>query len=730
MKLQGNIGFNATLAAIAVAVALGGCSAGGGDKGTTGGGTNGGGGCTGSSCAASTMTLALSTNNVTSSAPATVTATVKDSTGKAVVGTVVSFVVNGQVGKLGSTAALTNSSGVATTTLAPASASTPPGADTLTATAIVGTSTLTQSAGYQVSTTSASITSFTSAVGTGTLDPYAQTTLSLTMSNVSTTAPVTLAVSSDCVAAGKATISPTTVTNTTGSVTFTYQDTGGCGAVRSTDNVVVTPAGGSVSPATLQMALGAPTASSLTFAAATPSTIYLKGSGLAESSTVTFKVVDVAGNPLPNQKVMLGLNTFTGGLQIDGGSVPVQKISNSSGIVSVIVNSGTVPTPVRVRAVLGTDFNASGGTVSSGLVLATGLPTQANFSMSQSLINIEGWNYDDVVSAFNILAADRSGNPVPDGTAITFWSEGGQIAPAASTATAGGIAGATVNFVSSDYRPPDGHVTVLAYALGEESFIDQNGNNVWDAGEPFQDLGDVVKDVLSDGVYDSTTDSYVSLLGSTHGGSSACVDNSAAGAVLAVGAAIPSLPGTCDGTWSPKVYVRRSAEVIFSTSEANPIWVGSSGSTGLSATGGNCPVITRQPGSDPGVVGKYYDVGSNGTWYSGGSTTGTITMLLTDANGIRLNPMPSGTTVTATSDDTASLTVTSVAGQPVVNSPVPTGIQFSYTFVGGATTGTVSINVTTAGPKFRSGATGAKTTTPINIRINKAPAPTPCTNGT
>ena len=722
MKFQGILKMKATFAAMAIGVVLAGCSAGG--KSDTGGG-GGSGGCT-TNCAASTLTLALTSNNVTTSAPVTATATVKDATGKAVVGTVVSFSVNATVGKLGSSAALTNASGVATTTLAPASATTPPGADTITATATINGTTVTQSAGYQVSTTAAAITSFTSAIGTGTLDPYNQTTLTVVMSGVSTSAPVTLGVTSDCVAAGKATISPSTVTNTTGTVTFTYQDTGGCGAVRSTDNVVITPAGGSASPGTLQIALGSPAASSLTFNAASPSTIYLKGSGLAESSTVTFKVVDVAGNPLPGQKVMLGLNTFTGGLAIDGGAVPVQKISNTAGIVSVIVNSGTVPTPVRVRAVLGTDYNAAGGTVSSGLVLATGLPTQANFSMSQTIFNLEGADYNDVLDSFTILAADRSGNPVPDGTAITFWSEGGQIAPSASTSTSLGISSATVNFVSSDFRPLDGHVTVLAYALGEESFIDQNGNNVWDAGEPFQDLGDVVKDVLADGVYDPATDSYVSLLGSAHGGSSACVDNSAAGAVLAITPSIPSLPATCDGTWSSKVYVRRSSEVVFSTSRSNPIWTSNSGLD----TAGACHLISRQPGSDPTIVSNYWDVASNTVWHGAGAT-GTIRMLLTDNNQYRLNPMPAGTTVTVAADDTSVMTVSGALGQPVVNTISPTGISFTYTMqtlaAGGlATSGGATVNVTTPGPLFRSGTRGGATTTSFHITIKSDTAATHC----
>jgi hypothetical protein len=48
----------------------------------------------------------------------------------------------------------------------------------------------------------------------------------------------------------------------------------------------------------------------------------------------------------------------------------------------------------------------------------------------------------------------------------------------------------SVRFCAGNPRPADGRVTILAYALGEESFVDSNGNNRYDAGEPFTDLGD------------------------------------------------------------------------------------------------------------------------------------------------------------------------------------------------------------------------------------------------
>ena len=162
------------------------------------------------------------------------------------------------------------------------------------------------------------------------------------------------------------------------------------------------------------------------------------------------------------------------------------------------VNSGTLPTPVRVnaRCRAATPVIA---TVSSNLSVAVGLPSQLNFSLSQGTKNIEGYNIDGTPNTYQIIAADRSGNPVPAGTSINFVTEGGQVEAIKQTQLVSGIARTTANFVSSEPRPVDGRVTVTAYALGEESFLDLNGNNVRDAGESFQDLGNIFKDRNFDG---------------------------------------------------------------------------------------------------------------------------------------------------------------------------------------------------------------------------------------
>jgi hypothetical protein len=115
--------------------------------------------------------------------------------------------------------------------------------------------------------------------------------------------------------------------------------------------------------------------------------------------------------------------------------------------------------------------------------------------------------------------ADRFSNPVADGTAVQFNAEGGHILPQCTTttnATEGGVC--SVTWTSADPRPTvgkaavppaggsavnrPGRATLMATAIGEESFVDANGNGVFDPGETWYDLGERFRDDNGNGTYD------------------------------------------------------------------------------------------------------------------------------------------------------------------------------------------------------------------------------------
>ena len=644
---------------------------------------------------APSISLALSTTTVTTATPATVTAIVRDATGSGVAGQVVQFSTVDGLGSLAVTSALTDATGSASTTLATTS-TTQSGADQVVAKTTVNGTALQASQGFQLTVTSVTIDYVASDLpaGSPTLSAYGQTGIHVHLKNAIAGTPVTVAITSGCAATGKAILTPSTATTTSGIADFTYRDNG-CGATTDTDTLQASITG-SASTAPLALTIAPPTANSITFVSASPTSIYLKGSGYAETSNVIFKVLDTAGNGLPGQSVQLKPTTSAGGLTVDGVvySDPLAfetKVSDSNGQVSVLVNSGTIPTPVRIVASLTSPSTIT--TVSSSLSIAVGLPSQLNFSLSQGTRNIEGFNIDGTKNTYSIIASDRLGNPVPAGTSINFIAEGGQVVQNAfTTIDTSGNARATANFISSTPRPADGRITVLAYALGEESFIDLNGTNVYAAGDPFQDLGDIYLDRLYNNFYNSNDDQFIST--SLSGNTSACAAIPPAyQSLLKTDVSIPSRPGTCDGVWG-KAYVRRAVETVLSTSDAYPLWYSAPG--GL--YGGSCVSLIVPPGyssdaSETPITGSFIPL--LGAGLSGVGASSTYSFLVADSNTIRLNPMAAGTTIAAAA--TTGVTATILGGTPVPNTSEASFATFSVAFATGTNSGTVTLIFTSPG---------------------------------
>jgi hypothetical protein len=314
--------------------------------------------------------------------------------------------------------------------------------------------------------------------------------------NALVTDSISVVFSSQCVSQNTASVSPNPVLTSTGSAAATYSALGCAG-----DDVITATAtiGGSTITASGTIRVQAAPPSAIQFSSATPNNIRIKGTGDPQTSVVKFTLTNSAGGPVPGQSVRFTLDTAAGGITL----APTTGTSNTSGVVQTTVSSGTVATSVRVTATI---VDSSGNPVagippaqSDSLVISTGLADQDSFSISVGCFNIEGGDYDGTTTNVNILAADRFNNPVPDGTAISFRAEGGQVQP--QCLTTGG--GCSVNFASSNPRTSDHRVTILATAVGEESFTDANGNGRYNSGEAFVDLGEAFLDKNENSVRDS-----------------------------------------------------------------------------------------------------------------------------------------------------------------------------------------------------------------------------------
>lgn len=647
---------------------------------------------------AATLSLALSSESISSSSPASVTATLIDAAGRGIPGSVVAFSVAGGLGRTNVLTALTDATGQAKVMLSP-SAPGNAGADEITASATVGGTAVQSSKGFAINATAVNA-SFDPLPGGFQIAEYGRASLTLRLEGASVLAPVNLSLTSSCVSQGKASISPATVTANATTVAVQYTDLG-CGALQANDPIQATVTGTGLI-ANLTMPLSRPGVSSLAFIKAVPELIYLKGSGLGESSVLTFEVRDASGNPLGNQTVSLALLTGAGGIRMEGLAVgqTFTATSNASGQVSVRVNAGTVPTPVRVSASIDLGGGVAVSTVSSNLSIGVGLPAQANFSLSQGTFNIEGANIDGIRNTYSVIASDRNGNPVPTGTAVNFVTESGQIESSRQIQVVDGLARTTVNFQSGGTRPTDGRVTVTAYMLGEESFIDLNGNNTYDAGEPFQDLGDLFKDRNFDGIFDAQFDEVIPL--AQGGGTQVC--QAAPGiydGLLNITPGIPSRGGsTCDGGWSGagRVYVRRSVETVLSTSTASLFWRGISGLTNT------CANVESRADAPNGAALIARTPVAGDTWF-GGADSGSVFFLVADTNGFRWNPMPAGTTITV-GTPTEGLTV-NLVGAVVPSTTRPTIASLTYAFANpGPATGVINIQIRSPGGTLTSYAIG------------------------
>ena len=236
----------------------------------------------------------------------------------------------------------------------------------------------------------------------------------------------------------------------------------------------------------------------LQFVAADPLTIALKGNGSTatpEVSKLTFAVLDDKGLPVDNVNVDYQLSTTAGGITLSADS----SVTDVNGRSYVWLSAGTAAVNVTVTATVEVTDGSPLVTTSLPLYIGGAIPDQNSFSISATIFNPRGYNYNGSVSEIGIRAADLNNNPAPDGTQISFVTDGGSIERSCTL-----VKGACkVNWISQNPRPADGLVNILARTTGEESFTDNNSNGLFDIGETIEThLSEAYNDENNSGSYE------------------------------------------------------------------------------------------------------------------------------------------------------------------------------------------------------------------------------------
>ncbi|OIO53999.1 MAG: hypothetical protein AUJ55_12625 [Proteobacteria bacterium CG1_02_64_396] len=389
---------------------------------------------------ASGVSVTLSPSNVQVGSSTTVTAVVTDAKGNAVVdGTQVTF--SGGTGTFGVTVASTVSGSVSTSFVPSAS-----GAHTLTATS-------------GAATANATLTANALAVGSVTVTPSAPTLVADGASTITvdvtvrdaTGAPLsgvtpTVSVDSDV------TVGAVAATGVTGISTVTLT----AGSTVGTATISATASGVSAS-GTVQMIGGA--AASVTVSA-TPNNV-----SLGNTTTVTARVLDAQGNPVPNGTQVAFAETTATSATLS--SLYVTTTSGNASITVTPAAAGTVTIGATVGALAQVTTNITVNTLSAAsMTLAVDQTTQ-----TADLVAVPG-----AVITVSATVKDAVGNGV-NGVTVTFTSTVGSLSATTAVTNASGVATVTL----SSTTVGAGAVTATASGLTQSqaiSFVPGTASNV------------------------------------------------------------------------------------------------------------------------------------------------------------------------------------------------------------------------------------------------------------
>lgn len=239
-----------------------------------------------------------------------------------------------------------------------------------------------------------------------------------------------------------------------------------------------------------------------------PSTIAIKGFGtdsLPSTTRVAFVVRNKQGNAVSNQEVRFSIPDDFSGIEL----TKTSGTTNSDGQVTAIAQGGTVNSVFRIVAetdVLNDSGDVTGtiSTQSKPISVNTGLPNSSGFGVATTTFNPWAWDRINTEVDITVTASDFHNGPVPDGTVVSFVTSGGQIQSSGGEVSSCEIVegDCSVKWESGPPYPSTGGTVVLAHVIGEDAFIDENGNSQYDVGESFTALPEPYLDANQNSAYD------------------------------------------------------------------------------------------------------------------------------------------------------------------------------------------------------------------------------------
>ncbi|MGY5394573.1 hypothetical protein [Acinetobacter sp. NigerLNRRAM0016] len=288
----------------------------------------------------------------------------------------------------------------------------------------------------------------------------------------------------------------------------------------------------------------------------------IQSSGSASSGQIEFTVY-ANGVPAANKDVNIELIRGPEGLSfVTFGNTATKTVkSDSTGKILINLYPGNKPGPVEIKATLVSNANVYA--LSKNVAISTGRVTQDGLSISVSKNSLQNDKDGDTATVVARMV-DRVGNPVPDGTVISFLAEGGSITPNCSSSSGS----CSVTLTTQNPRPVDNRVTVLAYVEGDKSFIDIDGDNVYTAAvDKLQDkygnstnIGDFFRDDNEDNAYNANLGEFIYKRGAT-------------GACGTSTMSQPNVSGTCDTNLDAVI----RQQLIFAFASDTPTFYGITG---------------------------------------------------------------------------------------------------------------------------------------------------------